>query len=328
MALTPLWGFDPWAARPSAVILTRRTPLAAETTLRFVGSNATAKSASSPPLHRNSAPRLPCSSPAVATTLHLTFVSRRSRDRDHSASAEKRAAVGPFVSHAPRPYRRPSLAETRNAGTVIPSTPTVSMWGAKTTVFFALLIVSNTARTLGRPRPRLRISTSAPNPSRYSATQAAIRASPGLVPPESASGCTLGSETSSERMLLGSLGFTAVPRGYAWSRARRPDILAPSGNHGRTAPKLVLKHARLLRFPVQIGKPQARDHLADGGRRVVRPEDPDVLVAIIVVSHPVPELARHALAPVQPVLPAHDRIGQVYLVDHHALLRGLGLDHP
>ncbi len=84
--------------------------------LQILGSSATAKSARNPAFPSACAPRLPCSSPAVAATTQRVSAVRRSTDFNHTPTAARIAAVGPFVSHAPRPCSRPFFAVSLNAG--------------------------------------------------------------------------------------------------------------------------------------------------------------------------------------------------------------------
>ena len=139
----------------------------------------------------------------IGTAVTTTAVDavRAAAERVHCPNAASNAAIGPFVSHAPRPYSRPPRPVNLNAGTVIPRTPTVSRCGANTIVARAGRVGSNTPTTVGRPGASNCTDTSAPSPRNRSATPAAIAASPGTVPPGSASGCTLGSATSSRRIV-------------------------------------------------------------------------------------------------------------------------------
>ena len=83
--------------------------------------------------------------------------SRRSRDARAAAII---AATPPFMSCAPRPYSRPSRSTGMN-GSVMPATPTVSVWPQNISVR-PWLAPSSTPTTLGRPGATSSTCTSRP----------------------------------------------------------------------------------------------------------------------------------------------------------------------
>ena len=117
----PRSGREPWAAKPAVSTSNATKPLCAIATTSSVGSVTIAASAV---VRRTSAsvPTLPTSSSATAATI----TSPRKPSRTAAAPTSIDAASDPFMSPAPRPWRRPSRTAGAN-GLSIPATPTVSM---------------------------------------------------------------------------------------------------------------------------------------------------------------------------------------------------------
>ena len=172
IASRPSAGRLPCAARPCVSTSIQANPLWATAIARSVGSVTTAASARQ---RVTSA-----SAPALAYSSSMT-AAITSRPRAKPASATMRAAsiiaaTPPFMSWAPRPYRRPSRWTGSN-GAVIPSTPTVSVWPQNIRDRPAAR-PSRTPTTLGRPGAASCNSTSIPIRRIASETAAATAASP------------------------------------------------------------------------------------------------------------------------------------------------------
>src|ERR1700740_414697 len=90
------------------------------------------------------------------------------------------AAMGPLVSEAPRPSKRPSTMSPLNGSIVIPRAGTVSRCGANRIVVLAAGGLGNKPSTLGLPAATYSNSTDAPWALRNSPTNRPIASSPAL----------------------------------------------------------------------------------------------------------------------------------------------------
>ena len=144
IASMPRSGREPWAAKPAVSTSNATKPLWAIATTSSVGSVTIAASAV---VRRTSAsvPTLPTSSSATAATI----TSPRKPSRTAAAPTSIDAASDPFMSPAPRPWRRPSRTAGAN-GLSIPATPTVSMCAFRSSEL-PPPVPRATPTTLGRP---------------------------------------------------------------------------------------------------------------------------------------------------------------------------------
>src|SRR5262249_20337126 len=101
-------------------------------------------------------------------------------DRSMVVSAHNIAAIGPLVSVAPRPSKRPSTISPLNGSIVIPRAGTVSRCGANRMVAFAAGGLGNQPYTFGRPSATYSNSTEAPWALRNSPTNRPTASSPAL----------------------------------------------------------------------------------------------------------------------------------------------------
>lgn len=108
------------------------------------------------------------------------------------------AAIGPLVSHAPRPQMRSSRNSAPKGSTVIPATPTVSRCGPSNTRGRPST-GANLAIKFGRPGRISSNTTFAPAFSRNARSHSAIRASPVCGVPAGLSGLHDGIRMSSRR---------------------------------------------------------------------------------------------------------------------------------
>ena len=208
----PSAGRLPCAARPCVTTSTQEKPLCVMATAMPVGSGITASSATHR-FARTSAPRLAYSSSATAAT--ITRPAPRRGPCSHRSAATIMAARPPFMSCAPRPYRRRSRRSGEN-GVVMPSTPTVSVWPQSIRVGPGAA-PSAIATTFGLPAATSSTSTSKPACRRYVASQSAIAASPAA--PGTSDGFTESMATSSRVSASGSI--TRIRLDYAEDSIRR-----------------------------------------------------------------------------------------------------------
>ena len=123
-----------------------------------------------------SAPMLECSSSTTAAT--ISRPEARPPFCATCAAADIIAATPPFMSCAPRPYSRPSRSTGVN-GSVIPTTPTVSVWPQNISVR-PLVRPSSDADDVGTSRAATgSTTTSRPLLRIAAAMKSAIAASPG-----------------------------------------------------------------------------------------------------------------------------------------------------
>ena len=207
-ALRPSSGREPCAALPRVSNCSHKSPLCAVTTRSRVGSPTTARSALSP--FAASAREPPC--PFSSSTRPAKTISvrpGRRPERASSISAVSIAATLPLVSHAPRPWSRPSFSRGRKISGESP--PTVSRCGASRTRWRARPEAANRTRRFGRPGKTSWNSTSSPARAALAARKSATRCSParGSLRGKKA-GFTLGSAMSSRRSLA--VWLMLVPR--------------------------------------------------------------------------------------------------------------------
>ena len=190
MALSPRAGSDPWAARPRVAARNQQAPLWAWTIRPSVGSSTTHSSARRPAAAASSAPRLPVSSPIAPSQTRRTPAAETAASVSSSRAARK-AASGPLVSHAPRPYSRPPSSRMANGSPWKPSTPTVSRCDSNSTVRGASSGPAVAAR-LGRPGVASIRRVRNPRSANHGSSQSTRRRSPRRSSLPSSSGFTLG----------------------------------------------------------------------------------------------------------------------------------------
>ena len=225
IASTPRSGREPCAARPCVTTSKAAKPLWATQSCSSVGSATMAPSA----FHaRTSAvvPRLPTSSSITA----VTTTSPRSSSSSARLAATIVAASAPFMSYAPRPYRRLS-SRRASPGRSIASIPTVSVCAFSSRVRPPPLPRA-TPTTFGRFGAASSMLTSRPARSSQSATKPATSASPRA--PEMRSGLTESIATSARASSATSL--TPCRRRVPRTRSRRPRP-RPSATAPRAAPR-------------------------------------------------------------------------------------------
>ena len=179
--MTPRSGCDPCAAVPCAVAVIHAPPRSASPTARSLGSpTIAAPCVRSPRSHSTWVPWIPASSSSAARW-KVTRPGPSIPARRTAAAAASAAAIGPFMSHAPRPIRRPSITSPANGSAVHVSRDpagTVSRCPFQASVGPSPSPI--VATTLGRPAAPRTTSGTAPSPS---STPAATAAASSSVPP-------------------------------------------------------------------------------------------------------------------------------------------------
>src|SRR5579862_6294444 len=183
MASTPRSEREPCAATPLVSISNATNPRCATASCSSVGSTTIAASAWT----RSSTASVP-TEPSSSSATRVRTTSPRTSPTVVAATIA--AASAPFMSYAPRPYKRPSSTRG-SSGPSMPPNPTVSKCPLSRSER-PPPVPRRTATTLGRSSPT--ISVSRPWSSHQFATSAA--ASPSPRPPGTSDGLTESTETS------------------------------------------------------------------------------------------------------------------------------------